>query len=662
MKIVTEFPRRVRVVEHLWIPMRDGARLAARMWIPEDAATSPVPAIVEYVPYRRRDFTRVRDEPVHHYFAGHGYASLRVDVRGSGDSDGLLADEYSEEELADGSALIAWIAAQPWCTGAVGMMGKSWGGFNALQVAARRPPGLEAVISLCASDDRYADDAHYMGGCLLNENLTWGCVLMTFAALPPDPAIVGERWRATWLERLDGAVLFPETWLRHQRRDAYWQRGSVCEDLARIACPVYAVGGWADAYTNAVPRLLAGLPGPTKALVGPWGHVYPHMGIPGPAIGFLQEALGWWDRWLRGVENGITEGPSYRVWLGDRWVAEAAWPSPHIGWRQYVLDEHRLSARAVVPSRVDVRSPQWVGRGAGEWCWFGDDGDGPADQRQDDAASTVFDSEPLGERVDVLGSPVVVLEVSADRPRAMLAVRLNEVLPDGSSRRVTYGLLDLAHRAGHERPEPLEPGRRCTVTLVLNHVAHAFASGSRLRLALSTSYWPVAWPTPDAVGVTVHLGASRLELPVRPPDPADDRLLRFGAPEGAPPPAYEELRPARVERSVVREGDETVHTIVSEGGAFHAGGPGRLAEIDLDLCEWSRRCYRIRDDDPLSARAEVEHRVALRRAEWTIRVESRASLRATREAFELSAELDAFDGETRVRSRRWDRRIPRDGV
>ena len=662
MRIVTEFPRRVRVVEHLWIPMPDGARLAARMWIPEDAATSPVPAIVEYVPYRRRDFTRVRDEPVHHYFAGHGYAALRVDVRGSGDSDGVLADEYSEAELADGSALVDWIAAQPWCTGAVGMIGKSWGGFNALQVAARRPPALKAVISLCASDDRYADDAHYMGGCLLNENLTWGCVLLTFAALPPDPAIVGERWRTTWLERLDGAVLFPETWLRHQRRDAYWKRGSVCEDVARIACPVYAVGGWADAYTNAVPRLLAGLPGPTKGLVGPWGHVYPHIGIPGPAIGFLQEALRWCDRWLRGVENGITAEPRYRVWLGDGWAGEAAWPSPRIGWRRYVLDEGRLSAQAASPARIEVRSPQWVGRGAGEWCWFGGDGDGPADQRDDDAASTVFESEPLAERVDVLGSPVVVLEVSADRPRAMLAVRLNEVLPDGSSRRVTYGLLDLAHRAGHERPEPLEPGRRYTVTLVLNHVGHAFASGSRLRLALSTAYWPVAWPAPDAVGLTVHLGGSRLELPVRPPDPADALLPRFAEPEGAPPPVYEELRPARVERSVAREGDETVHTVVSEGGAFHAGGPGRLDAIDLELCESIRRCYRIRDDDPLSARAEVEHRVALRRAGWAIRVESRASLRATREAFELRAGLDAFEGETLVRSRRWDRRVPRDGV
>src|SRR5207245_2925540 len=138
--------------------------------------------------------------------------------------------------------------------------------------------------------------------------------LLTLIALPPDPALVGERWRTLWLERLDQAVLFPEVWLRHQRRDAYWRRGSVCEDLDRITCPVYAVGGWADAYTNAIPRLLAGLGGQRKGLVGPWAHVYPHTGVPGPAIGFLQEALRWWDAWLKGIDTGVMDEPRSRFW------------------------------------------------------------------------------------------------------------------------------------------------------------------------------------------------------------------------------------------------------------------------------------------------------------------------------------------------------------
>jgi putative CocE/NonD family hydrolase len=279
MRIVDDFPRAVREIENLFIPLADGTRLAARVWIPDDAERSPVPAILEYIPYRKRDFTRLRDEPMHHYFAGHGYAAVRVDLRGSGDSDGLLGDEYTQQEHDDALEIIAWAAAQPWCTGKVGLTGISWGGFNALQIAARRPPALAAIMTLCSTDDRYADDAHYMGGCVLNENLQWGSVLLNFAAYPPDPRVVGDRWRTMWMERLENTPLFPAVWLKHQRRDEYWRHGSICEDYGAIRCPVYAIGGWADGYSNAVPRLLRGLTVPRKGLIGPWSHAFPHDSI-----------------------------------------------------------------------------------------------------------------------------------------------------------------------------------------------------------------------------------------------------------------------------------------------------------------------------------------------------------------------------------------------
>jgi putative CocE/NonD family hydrolase len=228
----------VRDIEHTVIAVRDGVKLAARLWLPHGAEAQPAPAILEYIPSRKRDGTRLRDEPMHRWFAGHGYAAVRVDLRGSGESEGLLLDEYSPQEQDDALDVIAWIAAQPWCDGRVTMMGKSWGGFGALQVAALRPPALVAVIAVCASDDRYADDAHYMGGCLLTENLTWGAMLFTLAAQPPDPEITGPRWRAAWQERLDALPLFAAEWLGHPARDAYWRHGSVCEDWSAIRCPV----------------------------------------------------------------------------------------------------------------------------------------------------------------------------------------------------------------------------------------------------------------------------------------------------------------------------------------------------------------------------------------------------------------------------------------
>ena len=266
VKTVSDFRRAVREIENVWIPLSDGARLAARLWLPEDAERDPVPAILEYLPYRKRDFTATRDELTHAYFAGHGYACIRVDLRGSGDSECLLWGEYLKQEQDDALEVIDWIARQPWSTGAVGMIGISWGGFNGLQVAARRPPALKAIITVCSTDDRYADDVHYIGGALLQNNLTWGSTMLAYMTRPPDPALVGERWREMWLERLRNLPLLVAEWLGHQRRDEFWKHGSVCEDFSDIMCAVYAVGGWTDGYPNAIPRLLAGLEGTPQGL------------------------------------------------------------------------------------------------------------------------------------------------------------------------------------------------------------------------------------------------------------------------------------------------------------------------------------------------------------------------------------------------------------
>ncbi len=317
MRVVEQFPQQIRMFDDVRIPLSDGVHLAARIWRPVDSDRNPVPVILEYLPYRRRDGTAERDFLTHPYFAGHGYAAVRVDIRGSGDSEGVLLGEYLKQEQDDAIEVIAWLAAQPWCSGSVGMIGISWGGFNGLQVAARRPPALKAIVTIASTDDRYADDIHFMGGCLLGDKLGWGSTIFSINAAPPDPAVVGERWRELWLQRLEGNGLWLLEWLKHQRRDAFYKHGSVCEDWTAIQCAVYAVGGWADGYTNPVFRMLANLQCPKKALVGPWAHKYPHFGRPGPEIGFLQECLRWWDQWLKGKETGIMKEPALRVWLED---------------------------------------------------------------------------------------------------------------------------------------------------------------------------------------------------------------------------------------------------------------------------------------------------------------------------------------------------------
>jgi uncharacterized protein len=676
LKTVTSFPHRVEEIENVWIPMPDGVRLAARLWLPAGAREQPAPAILELIPYRKRDFTRTRDEPMHRWFAGHGYAVMRADVRGSGDSEGLLRDEYSPEELADAVALIAWIAAQPWSSGAVGMMGISWGGFNSLQVAALRPPALKAILTICSSDDRYADDAHYMGGCLLNENLSWGAVLFTFNALPPDPEIAGEGWRERWHQRLEAAPLFPAVWMRHPRRDAFWRRGSVAEDYGAIACPVLAVGGWADAYTNAVFRLLAGLSVPRRGLIGPWAHAFPHDGVPGPAIGFLQEARRWWDHWLRGIDTGIMDEPMLRLWMQEsvpprtfyperpgRWVAEESWPSPRIETRRLHLAPGLLLAEHPdLDVGLVVRSPLSTGLAGGEWCGFGAEGEAPDGQREDDGKSLTFDSAPLAERLEILGEPVAELEIACDRPLGQVAVRLNDVAADGASTRVTYGLLDLAYREDREHPEPLVPGSRYRLRVALRHVAYAFPPGHRLRLAVSTCYWPIAWPSPEPTLLSLFTGASSLTLPVRPPRSEDAALPPFEEPEAAATEGECELHPHKLVRTIER--DLTTNRIVSNleaGGNFDGVAVTHLPAIDLDLGHTFRRHFEIAEGDPLSAAAENRQEALLRRRGWEVRIETRLRLTCTRDAYRLEAELTARENGEEAFHRTWDEAIPRSG-
>ena len=693
--------------------MPDGCRLAARIWMPADAEKRPVPAIVEYIPYRKRDGTRARDECMHGYFAGHGYASLRIDIRGSGDSDGLLLDEYLPQEQDDGLAALAWIAAQPWCNGAIGMIGKSWGGFSALQIAARRPPQLKAVIALCATDDRYCDDAHFMGGCLLNENLTWGAMLFTLNAQPPDPQIVGARWRRMWLERLENNRPFAGIWLRHQRRDEYWRHGSVCEDFGRIACPVYAISGWADGYTNGVPRLLAGLDVPRKGLVGPWGHQYPHDGVPGPAIGFLQEALRWWDHWLRNIDTGIMSEPMYRTWMQDsvppqpfyrrrpgRWIAEPSWPGGRIAWRRYEfradasIAEWSSAPRDDTPMRIS--SPQDTGLSAGSWCGFGIDGEMPTDQRADDGKSLTFDSAPLASRLEILGTPYVEVHLVCSRPQGLLAVRLNDVAPDGASTRVSYGLLNLTHReggdvfqqvddpsvdgihvhrveydsfsesrrSGHARPEALSPGKCYTVCIRLNDVAHSFNLGHRLRIALSTSYWPLVWASPEPVTVTMFPHLSALSLPVRAPQADDAKLRPFDEPEAAPASEHVDIDPGGAKRLIERDlsSGEIVYTMSLDWKDEGQPALTRVGDIDLEVGHAITEQFRIHEKNPLVASAEITHCAVSRRGDWDIRIETSTKFSATLDSFHLQSVLRGYDAGERVFEREWEERIPRDGV
>lgn len=664
----------IEEIENVFIEMKDGCQLAARLFIPVSAWKQPVPVILEYLPYRKRDLMRSRDESLHRYFAAQGYACARVDVRGSGDSQGVMVDEYSAHELDDALRIIEWLCQQSWCNGNVGMMGISWGGFNALQVAALNPPALKAIITLCASDDRYADDAHYMGGCLLNENMQWGSILTLYGAYPPDPEIVGDQWRQIWLKRLEKLQPFPALWMQHPWRDDFWKHGSVCENYQAIKIPVYIIGGWADGYTNSVSRLLENLNCPRKGLIGPWAHTFPQDGIPGPAIGFLQEAVRWWDHWLKNIENGMMKEPLFRVWMQDtvkpmpqydvrpgRWVAEKTWPSTRIKYHRFYLGVGHMGARVGAKYPLSFTSPTITGLRAGEWCGFGVNGETPGDQRQDDGGSLVFDSDPLRKPLEILGGPTVTLHLQSDSEVAMVAVRLCDVAPDGSSLRVTYGILNLTHRDSHEFPQPLVPGETYSVTIKLNDIAHSFPQGHRLRLAISTCYWPIAWPVSTAVTLTVHTAESFLDLPVRPKHRLDKKLRDFAEPVAATGSERKKLVHLPMRRTIEMDlsTNEVVYTLKSDGGELDGAALVRMEEINLEIGYQMLKRYRMIEDDPISAQTEIFQRTEFHRDGWKIRLVFRSKMSATAQYFQYSGDLEAFENDRLVKEHNWVISIPR---
>ncbi|MDY0945237.1 CocE/NonD family hydrolase [Frigoribacterium sp. CFBP9039] len=663
-----------------WVPLPDGTRLHARIWAPR--VEHPVPVLLEYLPYRLDDWTAPRDSERHPWYAARGYASVRVDIRGTGSSDGLFDDEYSEQELADGIALIEWLAAQPWSTGAVGAFGISWGGFNALQLAGRAPAALKAIVTVCSTDDRYDNDVHYMGGAVLGIDMAaWGGTMFAFNSRPPRPEVVGADWVARWRERLEHNRPMTPVWLSHQERDDYWRHGSVCEDYSSITAAVLAVGGWADPYRDAVLRLVSELDAPVKGIIGPWSHQYPDRGLaPGPGIGFLQETLRWWDRWLLDEPNGVDDEPALRAWINDseppatyyaertgRWVGAEGWPS--IATRARVEPLELLTGGEHGP--VVVRSPQSTGLDAGRFFPFGNATDLPPDQRAEDGRSVCFDLDVgasadgaggAGAPLDVLGSVVVDLAIMSDRPDANVIVRLCDVAPDGSSTLVTRGVLNLNKRNGRHRDDPMEVRVEQTVRVPLVSTGHSFPAGHRLRIAVSSAYWPWIWPHSDEATLTIDPQRSAVTLPVW--TRAGDDGVRFDEPTRATPLAVRALPPASdlPQRSVTHDVGTGEWVLDVDPGY----GGGREYPDGLVFTEDSRETYRIVDGDPMSASAESRWAIGLEKPDWRAWLETTSHVSATHDDFVIVNTVRAWarDGgpsteAVLVADRRFEDVVPR---
>jgi uncharacterized protein len=581
-------PTHVVEIRHdVRIRVRDGVELSANLFLPVPAtepghvpvpepepapASGPpgvrFPAILEMIPYRKDDWRYPSDVARGTYLATRGFALCRLDVRGTGSSGGVALDEYTEAETLDGYDVVEWLAGQPWCNGNVGMWGISYGGFTSIQVAALRPPHLRAIVPMYATDDRYTDDVHHIGGCATVSELSqYAVAQVAMNALPPRPAYVGPGWVDRWRERLEATPTWLFEWARQQRDGPYWRRGSLAPEYGRITAAILHIGGWMDGYVDPVLRMQERcVNAPRRSIIGNWVHALPDSAYPGPSIDWLRELVRFFDHWLKGIDNGVMDEPgltyfrreyttpeAFPTGLDGSWQAEPCLPVERLEERALYLSAGASGltgpARDVSPlhgslvagppdtPRADefAHHPTTGTRASLSWGAGSPPNGLSRDLRPDEAWGPTYTSGPLDAPLDILGFPEAVLFVSVTAPVAHVVVRLADVAPDGASSQVSAGILNLTHRRTHVAPEPLECGRVYEVRVPLRAAGYRFLPGHRIRLSVASAYWPVIWPSPGQSVHTVHHGSttpSRLVLPVL-PSPSDAPVPAFGtsAPE-----------------------------------------------------------------------------------------------------------------------------------
>jgi uncharacterized protein len=503
-------------IERGWLQMSDGVKLSVTYFKPAIEGEK-YPVLLELLPYRKDDMFYLRDYPLGAYFASHGYVVARVDVRGTGSSEGVLPTrEYSDREIDDAVELVEQLSKKPWSNGRVGMYGISWSGFNAIHTAMRKPPALKAILAVDASDDLFHDDVHFLDGIYHMDR--YELEIDNDNGLPDsleyrlDEEYFRNRFdREPWLF----------TYLRNQRDGEFWRKASV-RFQEPLEVPTYLIGGLLDFYRDSVPRMLETTKAPVIAEVGPWNHAWPDNGEPGPNYEWRRRALRWWDHWLKERDTGILEEPAFTVFVRDSHLPDSQLKTTPGEWKYQTWPDLKAEKRRFFPrkdgslgeipeaSHMELPYRPGAGTAAGQW-W----GEPMPDMAADDAQSLVFDSVPLTETVEIVGFPHVNWRASVDAPLAHWVARLEDVAPDGQVTLVTGAGLNGSQRHSLLEPRSLAPGERHDYSFDLHFTTWRFPPGHRIRLALSNAQFPMLWPTPHRMTCVTHLGENTsLTLPV----------------------------------------------------------------------------------------------------------------------------------------------------
>ncbi|MCH9006064.1 MAG: CocE/NonD family hydrolase [Proteobacteria bacterium] len=655
-------------IEEAWIEMPDGVLLAADLYKP--AGLEPgdkLPVLLEYTAYRKTD-SRSRNYSLFSYFIEQDYIVARVDIRGTGNSEGrLIPYEYSDIELDDGEVIIDWLSKQAFSNGNVGVFGISWGGFNAIQLAVRQPPALKAIIAVDATEDLYQDDVHFMDGIMHMDS--WEMTQDLDNARPgaPDYVIDDDNFR----NRFD-----TEPWMltykKQQRDGPFWDRASARDKYDQIKIPAFHIGGWYDGYRDSLPRMLANVEAPVKAMIGAWSHAWPHNPYPKPGMEWRNEAVRWFDQFLKGEDTGILDEPRFAVYVREwhppgpyldyapgSWRWEEGWPIARIQpTRMYPQANHTLS---IAEADETVHSLRYVPssglEAGGPVMWWGDVAH---DQRPTDAFSLVYDTEPLAADTEILGLPLARLNVSADAPRANWMVRLSDVAPDGTVTQVAGAAFNGTHRNSAREPEDIVPGEAFDLEIEMHFTSWVFPKGHRIRFAVSNAQWPMLWPTPYPMTTTLRLGGANgsfVELPIAPPGHLESPA--FLPPKPGPKyPGYESIdvgtssgygEISSVDRNP--QTGEVTATATNSGATKYPWGTETYQETIV---------HKTSDAHPENTSMTGTHRLEVKLEGRTLLWEGNLSFSSDRENFYYQYSRRISENGELVREKSWQETIPRD--
>jgi len=653
-------------MREVWIPMPDGIRLAADIYMPKGAHTERFPVLLEYLPYRKTE-GRGRSYPLYSYFVRRGFVVARVDIRGTGNSEGRLIEyEYTDQEQQDGEGVIDWLSKQSWSTGKVGMFGISWGGFNSIHMAMRNPPALKAIIAIDATDDLYQDDVHYIDGILHLDSWEMSQDLDNSRPGAPEYKIDEDYFH----NRFDTQP-WMMTYKRKQRDGPFWDRTALKARYDSIRVPSFLIGGWYDGYRDSIPRMLQYVKAPTKAIMGPWSHAFPHDAYPKPQIEWRHEAVRWFDYWLKEIDTGILDEPRFAVFVRSRhppgpvlneapgeWRWEDGWPIQRI--RELNLHPQANHTLSEVEPAVDMHQlrnlPTTGIEASGPVLWWGDVA---PDQRPTDAFSLVYDTIPLQEDLEILGLPEAFLLVAADAPHVNWFVRLSDVAPEGTVTQVAGAGFNGTHRESAKSPEKWEPGKLTPIGIEMHFTSWVFPKGHKIRFSINNAQWPMFWPSPYPVTISLHLGGNKtkLVLPVVPyiqrPAPnfktpaTDPQMPGFSTLDSGNISGYGEI--GTIERNTTRK--STKVTATNSGGDSYPWGKESYSEIIH---------HETNDDHPEETSMVGRHKISVELKDRFLVWEADLTFRSDRDHFYYTYTRRLSENGNLVREKTWQDTIPRD--